>query len=100
VTRWSLLLVLAIVVSALVLVHTAYESRQLFTDIERARNQHRQLERDHQRLEAERRAQATHLRVERVARDQLGMRAATPALIHVVANPLPAQASTASGGRP
>lgn len=98
-TRWSLLLVLAVVASALLLVHTAYESRRLFTELERARSQHRQLERDHQRLEAERRAQATHLRVERMARDRLAMRAATPALIHVVADPAAVAAST-SGGRP
>jgi len=99
VTRWSLLLVLAVVASALLLVHTAYESRRLFTELERARSQHRQLERDHQRLEAERRAQATHLRIERMARDRLAMRAATPALIHVVADPA-AVAASVSGGRP
>jgi cell division protein FtsL len=99
--RWSLLLVLALVASALLLVHTAYESRRLFTEIERARSQHRQLERDHQRLEAERRAQATHLRIERMARERLAMRAATPALVHVVADPTaPAGPAAAGGGRP
>jgi cell division protein FtsL len=66
--------------SALLLVRTSYESRRLFAAIERAQAQERQLEVEYQRLEAERQAQATHLRVERLAREKLQMRPATPAV--------------------
>ena len=48
-------------------------------DIESAHSTERQLETDRRRLEAERQAQATHLRVEATARGKLNMRAATPA---------------------
>jgi cell division protein FtsL len=96
----NLSLASAVVASALLLVHSAHESRQLFTAIERARSEARQLERDHRRLQAELRVQATHLRVERVAREKLAMRPATPALIHVVADPASAPASAGSGRRP
>ena len=57
----------------------SYESRRLFAEIENAHGVERQLESDRRRLEAERQAQATHLRVERTAREKLAMRAATPA---------------------
>ena len=66
--------------SALLLVRTSYESRRLFADIERAQAQERRLETEYQRLEAERQAQATHLRVERLAREKLQMRPASPAV--------------------
>ncbi len=66
--------------SALLLVRTSYESRRLFADIERAQAQERRLEVEYQRLEAERQAQATHLRIERLAREKLQMRPATPAV--------------------
>ena len=81
-TRASLLLLALLVLSALLLVRTSYDSRRLFTEIDRARGQERTLEAEFQRLDAERRAQATHLRVERVAREKLQMRNATAALTH------------------
>lgn len=94
-TRLNVLLVLAIVASALVLIRTAHESRRLYAEIDRARNQQRQLDVELKHLEAERRAQATNLRVEKVARERLAMRAATPALTFYVADPAAAE-TTAS----
>ena len=73
--------------SALYLVRVQYESRRLVADIERAQAQARQLEIDRHRLEVEKRAQATPLRVERVAREQLQMRTATPAITQYVKLP-------------
>jgi len=61
-----------------------YESRRLFTDIDQAKALARKLELERERLQAEKRAQATPLRVERLARDQLQMRVATPAITHYV----------------
>ena len=77
--RLNVLLAITLIISGLYLVKISYESRRLFADIESAHATERQLESDRRRLEAERQAQATHLRVESTARAKLGMRAATPA---------------------
>ncbi len=83
-TRVSLLLLLATVVSALWLVHSHYESRRMFMDMESARKEAKRIEVDRDRLEVERRAQATPLRVEQIARQQLNMRTASPAITQYV----------------
>jgi len=75
--RLNFLLAIALILSGLYLVRISYESRRLFAEIENAHGVERQLEADRRRLEAEREAQATHLRVESAARAKLGMRAAT-----------------------
>jgi cell division protein FtsL len=86
-TRLDLLLLAALLASALLLVRTSYESRRLFTALDRAKAEQQALESDRQRLEADRQAQATPLRVERVAREKLGMRAADAAVTLYVADP-------------
>ncbi|WP_411970066.1 cell division protein FtsL [Paucibacter sp. Y2R2-4] len=78
--RLNLLLIIAVLASGLVLVRSAYEARRLFTALDRAQAEGRRLEADNQRLQAERHAQATNLRVEQVARERLQMRAITPAV--------------------
>lgn len=83
-TRVNVLLLLAIVLSALWLVHSHYESRRLFMDLETALKEAKRVEVDHDRLEVERRAQATPLRVEQLARQQLNMRNASPAITQYV----------------
>jgi cell division protein FtsL len=83
-TKLNLLLVVALLGSALVLVRTSYEGRRLFAALDRAKNEQRQLDTDYKRLDAERQAQATHLRVEQVAREKLQMRTATPAVTQYV----------------
>lgn len=101
-SRWSPLLLgtlLAVLLgSALLLVHSAYDTRRLFTAIERARAEQDRLDREYLRLDAERQAQATHLRVEAVARERLHMRTATAAVTQVVVEPkaAPAEAAVAS----
>ena len=94
-TRLNLLLALALMGSAMVLVNTAYEARRLFAALDRARNEERRLDTEFKRLDAERQAQATHLRVEQVARDKLRMRTATPAVTQYVRE---SAASGATGG--
>jgi cell division protein FtsL len=76
-TRLSVLLLAALVLSGLWLVKTSYESRRLFVEIERAKAEEAQLAADAKRLDAERRTEATHLKVERTAREKLSMRLAT-----------------------
>ncbi len=85
--KLNLLLLAALLGSALVLVRTSYEGRRLFAALDRAKNEQAQLDIDYKRLDAERQAQATHLRVEKVAREKLAMRTATPAVTQYVADP-------------
>ena len=81
-SRVSVLLMMAVMASALYLVRTQYESRSLTTEIDRATTLARNLETENDRLDVERRAQATPLRVEKLAREQLHMRTITPAITH------------------
>jgi cell division protein FtsL len=80
--RVNLVLLLAVVASALYLVNVQYESRRLFSELDRSRSEARRLEVDLERLQVEKRAQATPLRVERLAKTQLQMRPVTPAITH------------------
>jgi cell division protein FtsL len=82
--RLNLTLLVTVIASALYLVQVQYESRRLYTEIERAQNESRKLEIDNERLQVEKRAQATSARVEKVAREQLHMRPATPAITQYV----------------
>ena len=86
-TRLNLVLLAAVVASALYLVHIQFESRQLFVQIDRAEAEARKLAIENDRLQVEKRAQATPLRVEKLARDQLRMRTTTPAITQYVADP-------------
>jgi cell division protein FtsL len=83
-TRLNIVLLLAVIASALYLVRTQYESRRLYAELDRARSEARRLETEHERLQVEKRAQATPARVERLAREQLQMRGATPAITQYV----------------
>ncbi|MFC5520505.1 cell division protein FtsL [Polaromonas jejuensis] len=82
--RLNLVLLLAVLVSALYLVHTQYESRRLYVELEKAAAQSRKIETDSERLQVEKRAQATPLKVEKLARDRLLMRTTTPAITQYV----------------
>lgn len=83
-TRINLLLLVALMASSLYLVRVQYDSRRLYAEIERAQNEFRKLETEHERLQVEKRAQATPARVEKLAREQLQMRPATPAITQYV----------------
>jgi cell division protein FtsL len=83
-SRLNLLLLIAVLASALYVVHTQYMARQLYTEMHRVEQEARRLELDYERLQVEKRAQATPLRVEKLAKDQLKMRTATPAITQYV----------------
>ncbi len=83
-TRLNLVLLVAVMASAMYLVRTQYESRRLFTALDRATAQAHRLDVELDRLQVERRAQATPLRVEKLAKDQLQMRTATPAITQYI----------------
>lgn len=86
-SRLNVLLLVALVLSAMYLVKTSYESRRLFAELDKLQTEQRRLDVDHQRLLTERQAEATNLRVERVAREKLQMRPATPAVTQYVTDP-------------
>lgn len=83
-TRVNLVLLLAVLASALYLVSVQYESRRLFAELDRAVLEARHIETEREQLELEKRQQATVQRVEKLAKDKLDMRAATPAITDYV----------------
>jgi cell division protein FtsL len=86
-TRINLLLLLLVMASGLVLVHSAYEARRLFTELDRAKTEGSRLAADAERLAAERHIQSTNIRVEQVAREKLQMRLISPAVVQAASRP-------------
>ena len=99
-TRLNVVLLIAVLASALYLVRTQYESRRLFAEIDKAAGDARKLEIEHERLQAEKRAQATPLRVEKLAKEQLQMRNASPAITQYVVKGSPAASAAGAGTLP
>lgn len=95
-TRLNIMLLLAVVASALYLVQVSYESRRQFVQLERERIQTQQLEQEAEKLRLQLRAQATHLRVDLIAREKLKMSVATPAVTQYLDA---AAGGSGSGGR-
>lgn len=83
--RLNLVLLMAVLVSALYLVSVQYDSRRLFTELDKTHNEASRLETERERLEVEKRAHATPARVERLAREKLQMRIASPGITTYVA---------------
>jgi cell division protein FtsL len=83
-SRLNMLLLVVLLASSVSLVRVSYETRRLFTELDRARGEERLLDSENERLKAEKQAQATPLRIEKAARDKLAMRTATPAVTQYV----------------
>ena len=104
--RLNLVLLFAVLVSAFYLVHVQYDSRRLYTALDRMRAQAQRLEADHEQLVVQKRAQATPARVQQIATQQLRMRPANPAITEYVmgepqALPVAPRADAAvNGGQP
>ena len=81
-TRLNVVLLLAVLASALYLVSVQYESRRLFTELDKVSSESHRLELEYERLQLEKREQATPMRVEKLAKEKLQMRSATPAITH------------------
>ena len=95
--RLNLLLLVAVIASAVYLVNVQYDSRRLYTELDKARSEAKRLEIDFDRLQVEKRAQATPSRVERIAREKLQMRQATPGIttyVNVAAADAPRSAAS------
>jgi cell division protein FtsL len=78
--RLNLVLVLAVLISAVYLVSVQYDSRRLFAELDKARSDAHRLDVEYERLQVQKRAQATSARVERLAKEKLQMRQATPGI--------------------
>lgn len=97
--RLNLVLLLAVLASALYLVRTQYESRRLYVELEKAAAESRKIETDNERLQVEKRAQATPLKVEKLAKEKLQMRTVTPAITqYVTYKDEPVAATSVPGG--
>lgn len=83
-TRLNLMLLLAVLLSAFYLVHTQYESRRIYTQIDKANAQTRKLVAEHEQLQVQKRAEATAARVQHLAQTKLDMRPANPAITQYV----------------
>ncbi len=95
-TRLSIVLLAAVMASALYLVRVQYDSRRLFTELDRATAEARRLDTERSRLEVEKRAEATSLRVEKLAKEKLAMRTITPAITEYVTSSAAVAAPVAS----
>jgi len=82
--RLNFVLLLAVLISALYLVQTQYESRRIYVELEKANAQSRKIATEAERLQVEKRAEATPLKIEKLARDRLQMRTTTPAITEYV----------------
>jgi len=82
--RWYIGLVAAILVSAFYLVHTQYESRRLYSELDRAQAAARRLAAENEQLQVLKRAQATPARVQQLASQRLAMRPVTPGITRYV----------------
>ena len=95
--RLNLVLTLAVVASAVYLVSVQYESRRVFTELDKARAEARHLDTEFERLQVEKRSQATPARVEKLAREKLQMRQVTPAITTYVTYADPVAHDAAKG---
>ncbi|HXE21265.1 MAG TPA: cell division protein FtsL [Rhodoferax sp.] len=82
--RLNLVLLLAVLATALYLVNTQYQSRLLFTALDRANAEAQKLAQDTETLQVEKRTQAAPGRVDQLARAKLQMRPASLAITQYV----------------
>ncbi len=95
--RINLLLLCAVILTAMYLVGVQYESRRLVTDLHNAGAEAQRLVLENERLQLEKRTLATPMRVQKLAREQLQMRGASPAITQYVKPP---EQPTATAGAP
>ncbi|MBI5901200.1 MAG: cell division protein FtsL [Rhodocyclales bacterium] len=79
--RFNLLLVLVAVLCALSVVASNHRARKLHTELESTQKHMRELEVEWGQLQLEQSTVAAHVRVEKLARDRLGMKQPAPGQI-------------------
>ena len=98
-SRLNLFLMVLLVVSGLYLVKVSYDARRVFVELDRARAKERTLDMEYNQFEIDRRDAAGSVRVDKLARDRLNMRTATPAVTEYITYAASA-ASAAAAGKP
>ena len=76
--RLNLVVAILLMLSAISLVSSRYQARQLFVELEQVRTTARALEVDWRQLQLERAELARNARIDRIARDQLQMMSIVP----------------------
>jgi len=79
--RLNLLLLAIVVACALSVVSANHRARKLFTELEAAQKRMRELEIEWGQLQLEQSTVAAHVRVEKLARERLGMKQPVPGQI-------------------
>ena len=92
--RLNIVLLGAIVLSALALVTSQHQSRKLYNELQLEQAAAKRFEEEIARLQVEQSTWSTPSRIERVARDRLGMRAPEVARTRVLAADLALNGST------
>ncbi len=82
--RLNLILLAAVLISALAVVSTNHRARKLITEFEREQERMRALDVEWGQLQLEQSTWATHARIEQIARDKLGMHAPRPAQLLIL----------------
>lgn len=83
--RLNLLLLAIVVACALSVVSSNHRARKLFTELEAAQKRMRELEIEWGQLQLEQSTVAAHVRVEKLARERLGMKQPAPGQIVAIA---------------
>jgi cell division protein FtsL len=86
-SKLNMLLLAALLLSCLLLVRSAYESRRVFAALDKARGEQQNLDAEFRRLDTDRQKQAANEKVDRVAREQLRMHTALPGQVQQVLDP-------------
>jgi cell division protein FtsL len=109
--RLNILLAMGLLGSCFWLVRSSHDSRQLFVELEKAQAESHNLQIEEERLQLDKRAQATLGRVEDLAKRHLHMRNHSPEITHLVksqsegpvdagADSTAPAATAAQGGKP
>ena len=96
--RLNLLLAIVLIGSCVWLVRASHDARQLFVELEKAQSEAHNLQIEEERLQLEKRAQATLGRVEELAKRRLQMRSHGPEITHIISER--GAAASDAGGAP
>ncbi|GAA6141437.1 cell division protein FtsL [Hydrogenophaga sp. 5NK40-0174] len=96
--RTNLILLLLVLGSAFYLVHTQYESRRLYTAVDKASAAGRKLDAELAQLQVQKRELSTPERVQQLASKRLKMRPVNPAITEYVQGQRSAGASAVAEG--
>ena len=81
-SRLNVFLAAILVMSCIWLIRSSNDARHLFVDLEKAQAQSHELQIEYDRLQVDKRAQATPLRVEKLAQEKLRMFSNKPDVTH------------------